>query len=190
QPHTPHPWGPWGSVAECLSPRGRCRGAAPEPVPLASVPLALSPPLPQSPQAKGLSPVWMRRCWVRLEPRLKLLPQSPQRWGRSPLWVLRCLAKAERWEKLFPQSGHRWGGGAEDPSGTIRARGGPGPPVWSPHGYGRSPVWMRRCRSRSERWMKPLPQSPHRWGRSPVWMRRCWVRLEPRLKPLPQSPHR
>lgn len=46
-------------------------------------------PLPQSPQRCGRSPVWMRRCWVRLEPRLKPLPHSTQRCGFSAATAVR-----------------------------------------------------------------------------------------------------
>uniref|UniRef100_A0A3Q3IIU9 Uncharacterized protein n=1 Tax=Monopterus albus TaxID=43700 RepID=A0A3Q3IIU9_MONAL len=39
--------------------------------------------------------------------------------------------------------------------------------------YGRSPVWMRRCRLRFPLWLKLLEQKVQRCGLSPVCVRRC-----------------
>uniref|UniRef100_A0A8D0KWN6 Uncharacterized protein n=1 Tax=Strix occidentalis caurina TaxID=311401 RepID=A0A8D0KWN6_STROC len=58
-------------------------------------------------------------------------------------------------------------------------------PQATPSDAGFSPVWVRRCWTRCERWLKLFPQSGHKYGFSPVWTRR----LELSLKRFPHWGH-
>uniref|UniRef100_A0A8V5GZI3 Uncharacterized protein n=1 Tax=Melopsittacus undulatus TaxID=13146 RepID=A0A8V5GZI3_MELUD len=150
--------------------------AAPEPVPLASVPLALSP---------GFSPKWVRWCLMRLERTPKLFPHSPHLWGFSPVCIRRCLTKAEFCPKLFPHSGHANGFSpvCVPRSFTLSA-----PQVTlfphSTHFRLRFPhSTPRECRSlpsHARRRLAPAPQSE--------WTRLCRSKWELWEKLFPQSP--
>uniref|UniRef100_A0A803SKQ6 Uncharacterized protein n=1 Tax=Anolis carolinensis TaxID=28377 RepID=A0A803SKQ6_ANOCA len=114
--------------------------------------------LPQSAQAKGRSPVWMRWWVIRVPLRLKLLPHSRQVKGFSPVWMRRCLISSPLWLKRLPQS--------------AQAK-------------GRSPVWIRWWRVCLEQ--KLFPQTEHSKGFSPVWMRKWVIRLPRCWKRLPHT---
>uniref|UniRef100_A0A8C3RGP1 Uncharacterized protein n=1 Tax=Cyanoderma ruficeps TaxID=181631 RepID=A0A8C3RGP1_9PASS len=121
---------------------------------------------PHSVHWKGFSPVWMRRCRSRWELQAKAFPHTPHSKGFPPRWLFWCRASAAASAKLRPHRGQWWG------------RMAPG---------GRSPVCTRRWMVRSERWMKPFPQSGHTCGRSPLWIFRCLARADLWLKIFPHS---
>uniref|UniRef100_A0A4W3I8Z2 Uncharacterized protein n=1 Tax=Callorhinchus milii TaxID=7868 RepID=A0A4W3I8Z2_CALMI len=101
----------------------------------------------------ALSPECTRLCLTRSDAWMKPLPHTWHGKGRSPVCTrrcrrssatpcsLRCLASVSGCRNLLPHWGHQ---------------------------NALSPECTRLCLTRSEAWMKPLPQTWHRKGRSPL----------------------
>lgn len=71
----------------------------------------------QCSQAKGFSPVWVRRCVVKWSEREKYRWQVVHWKGFAPVWIRRCLVNSSERENDFGQSMHLCGFSA--PSGAV-----------------------------------------------------------------------
>ena len=110
----------------------------------------------------GRSPVWVRRCCVKLPFCVKAFSHTEHRNGLSPVWTLMWFAKLDLfWKDLWHKE----------------------------HLYGCSPVWVRRWSVKWPFCLKALSHTEHANGLSPVWTLMCSVKLDLPLKDLPHSRH-
>ena len=97
---------------------------------------------PQTSQAYGFTPVWMRTCSVKLPFVLKDFPQTTHLWVFSPVWVSLCCFNWLLWAKDLPHTSQE---------------------------KGFSPVCVRTCRSILHLAANCFPHWEHAWGFSPLW---------------------